>query len=375
MIIKNIDSKKDCSPSLINYLYGHLEHLASVFKRTPVYLVNEKTMEKIYPPEKRLDFNENCIRGREQETIIIKQIQKEGNTVRDIPYSEIEQELKAFTDTLEQCRTEVNTLTIALGVYLKEPEKLNVPFKPSVFICPERIDKNIEYTIKQGIYPSEEKNTLYNTLFTAVVLHELTHALFATTDEVYNTSWGKIIEETLCNASAFSTFNQTTEKGFLRRFHEKQPVSYKGYTYWLNNKRYLEKAMEFWTSFIEPDYGLSEEIFNYFPKQNHYLYQECVQELWRVFRHENNRLANLMDDFQSDVSMEKLPESGQKKWKHIKEQLRAMHYHYHDYYRIERLFRSFYLKRHRNDLDSLRRDPEQIFFLLSKQILEEACGI
>lgn len=373
MIIKNIDSKRNCSPSLINYLYGHLEHLASIFKRTPVYLVNEKTIDKIYPPEKRLDFNENCIREKDQETVIIKQNKQEVEPGHDMPYSEINQELKAFEDTLEQCRTEVNSLTIALGVYLKEPAKIDVPFKPSVFICPERIEKNIQCIIKKGIYPNENKETLYNTLFTAVVLHELTHALFATADDVYNTSWGKIIEETLCNASAFSTFNQTEEKGFLRRFHEAQPVSYKGYTYWLNNKRDLEKAMEFWASFIDPVYGLSEEIFDFFSKQNHDIYQECVHELWWEFRRLNDRLAHLMEDFQGDVSIEKFPESAQKKWDKITEHLKDMDYHYH--HRIDRPFRRTYLTNHRNDISYLRRDPEQILLLLSKRILEEACGI
>ena len=63
-MFSNIDSNIDfkLSPKLINKFYTLAGILNNALSKVNIYLVNENTMDKIYPSEKRLTLNKVCLK-------------------------------------------------------------------------------------------------------------------------------------------------------------------------------------------------------------------------------------------------------------------------------------------------------------------------
>jgi len=145
LTIKNLDSTKT---KKIKYkkqkILALSGVLAEVIRKVPVYLVNPDTMDKLYPPEKRLLLDEECIKE-----IFSSERWHEGED----------------EDLLERCLRKSRKM-IAVGLYMREvPDEFGELDEPAVFICPERC---ISWGDKTGV-PHEF-------VFTKVLFHEFAHA-------------------------------------------------------------------------------------------------------------------------------------------------------------------------------------------------------
>jgi len=280
MRIENYNSTHPLTPDQINYALGHLGFLASTAVHVPLYLVNEKTIDEIYPPEKREDFNEGCLKEiffmyeNEKRTFYerLKSAKENKKETKERPSDDTREQREEYknqenhneeikTDSapdktineleknlyhqIESCMNSKQTLT-ALGVYLKTPNLDRIPNSPSIFICPEKIDAICEGYIEKKHYTPEAKGEITTTLFTEILLHELTHAYLKTDERITHKPFGKVIEETLCNATAFEQFDTWQGKSLLMRFHSQQPVSYRGYTFWHNRDITIRSLLSAW---------------------------------------------------------------------------------------------------------------------------------
>lgn len=113
---------------------------------------------------------------------------------------------------------------------------------PAIFICPERV---LNWAFQLGIDP--------NLVFDKVLYHELGHAYMDTTyypsGSVYDTPWGRVIEESLANCIAFSQFNKM-EARYVQRLISTQPAEYQGYLTILRVCRFPSVATE-WEYYLE----------------------------------------------------------------------------------------------------------------------------
>lgn len=268
MRIENYNSAYQLTQEQINYALGHLGFLASTAVHVPIYLVNEKTIDEIYPPEKLKDFNEGCLKEiffmyEKEKQVLNERLKSYGKTRNKLSeersYEDSREEVreseeyentteKRFKDRIhrktindieknlynqiEECVTDRQTEFQAIGLYLKEPELDGIPYKPVILICLEKIEKISDEYIQNNLYAPNSKSENVMILFTAVLLHELTHAYLKTDERITQKTSGRVIEETPCNATAFEHFDNWKEKSFLMRFHSEQPIVYRGYTFW-----------------------------------------------------------------------------------------------------------------------------------------------
>lgn len=197
-------------------LLGFLVHKALTVK---IYLVDEKLMDFIYPPEKKRLIDENLLKR-----YILENDDDHANkeNIEDILKKSRDNELKW------------DSYFIAVGVYVhqddndtirKKIEKMSKKIAsdlkfPAIFICPERIR---DWCIKDRL--NEE------TLFAKVLYHELGHAYIhnpSKNSEIY-----KFIEESFCNAVSFSRFKDYDDISDVAFAISKQPLEYRGYTFFI----------------------------------------------------------------------------------------------------------------------------------------------
>ncbi len=228
--IKNINSSVDisfCSDDVIK----RLDSLTILASKIPVYLVNEETMDELYPPTKRISLSEECLQ----------------RFFNDLEYPLGEEEIERFEKFIKECRREVVEKTfVAVGVYSKyhPPYIDDIPVKsPAIFICPERC---VRWGKELDITPSF--------VFEKVYFHELAHAYM---DEgkftYYDEWWGRVIEESLANAMVIKKFPDThIEKIF--RIILSQPVEYKGSIFLadLSEQLVLFEIKDIYINFWEP---------------------------------------------------------------------------------------------------------------------------
>jgi hypothetical protein len=187
----NINSRIKSIPNgTEEVILANIKYLAPKLRDTPIFLVNEDTMDKIYPPEKKRILDKNCL------SQTLKRI--EDNIIKYLQNSEL------LTKLLEECRRNiVNTPTIA-GVYIPKPNKfiigLTQQANPVIFLCPERI-KSWGNSLTMCKIKNEE--LIFKTLFILTVYHELAHAYMYIGSKISNT-WERTIEESLANTIAFS---------------------------------------------------------------------------------------------------------------------------------------------------------------------------
>ena len=190
-------------------LFSHLGVLSNILSRVSVYSVNEETIDKIYPPEKRKTLNMDCVK----EILTLKRFEKEA--------------IEELVNAIERCFQESEEYFQVVGLYI--PYLLNsskCTFKdkisfPAIFICPERC---ISWGQKLNI-PAEF-------VFIKVLYHELSHALLDTypksNQNVYKTWWGKLIEESLANLITITRFKSNYDIAYATKIINSQPVEYRG---------------------------------------------------------------------------------------------------------------------------------------------------
>ncbi len=175
--------------------------LADAMKRVPVYLVDEETMDKFYPPQKRRLLNEECI--------------------KELLYSEELREIPE--EVLERCFREAVGKMVAVGLYLKDvPDDLREEIyeEPVILICPERC---VDWGSKTGV-PAEF-------VFTKVLFHEVAHAYLdvkRVRNRYYDTWWGKVIEESFANYITLTRFKSYSDRSKAIKLIVEQPLEYKG---------------------------------------------------------------------------------------------------------------------------------------------------
>jgi len=220
--ITNLDSTQT-----INYNEDKIIALSGILsvkmKKVPVYLVNEQTMDRLYPPQKRILLDEECLKeflNRREEGI------NEEN----------------LEEVFDKCSRETKSKAIAVGLYMRNiPDWLYNQFndlkEPAIFICPERcISWGNSLNIPAGF------------VFTKVLFHEYAHAYLDVNrgSDYYNTSWGKIIEESLANYIAYSRFKSNKDKANVIKLISDQPLEYRGSLVLTEDHKLMPFCIPFW---------------------------------------------------------------------------------------------------------------------------------
>lgn len=186
---------------------ARLGALAHVAARTLVYLVDEPTMDCLYPPKKRWVLDEE----RLKEFLSGKSLEKT---------------LENPDEVLERClRKASDEVFIAVGVYIRDltsreqqclPRPLPHP-GPVVFICPERV---VNWARKLGLSDA--------LVFETVLHHEMGHADLDGGTPTTNTWWERVIEESLANGLALTRFRDYRSRAGVTRLILSQPIEYRG---------------------------------------------------------------------------------------------------------------------------------------------------
>lgn len=317
MIFQNYDSQIRITNDIENYAISALGFLANTFDNTPVYLVCPDTMDKIYPPRKRICLNRECVekmlkkladekkanegafdRSRKEEGTstgskrITEANREDSRTRREMDEKETEEKREEdIWDKINECAQETVSKTIAIGVYVENPTVVNVEQRPSVFICNERVDDIGNDMIARGSYQPKDYGLCFKNLFSAVFLHELTHAYIKTPSSIYSKTWGKLIEESLCNAVAYRQIKNWKARSMLSRFFLSQPIEYTGYSYFQLNTEKFMPQLDIW---VKKEIDFSPLKFPYvgFPSLN-----DLVDYLPAEFRREYERIIDRFWDY------------------------------------------------------------------------------
>ena len=182
MKIENIDSKVVIRRELFEKTFQKLTYLSSVVPRLSFYLVNEDTMDKIFPPRKGYDDEDECL------DFLKNPIKEKINS------ENIDKVLGDIWEKLQRCKTKVY---VALACYKDS----------SIYICPERIESD--------------------RLFPFVLIHELVHAYLDSKSSIHN----EVIEESIANAVAILHYRNSEVFELISR----QSAEYKGCYFWLRS--------------------------------------------------------------------------------------------------------------------------------------------
>jgi len=203
----------------------------------PVFLVNEKQMDRLYPPEFCKALDPECVRRLLQEVRELLQDRSETDFLFDL---------------LRRCEGEEGwakykkVVTVGLYLNLKRSSHYDDSFKksvlnlgdgsvltpqaedaflqhyePAIFLCCERI---MDWANSVGVS--------HHLVMDKVYYHELGHAIMDTlpigAPNPYQEIWGRIVEESLANAIAYRCFNGQ-EAIWVQRLIQTQPAEYLGY--------------------------------------------------------------------------------------------------------------------------------------------------
>lgn len=215
--IRNLDSPVNIAftHSEVNEIIAELGRFSFITPKVPVYTVSKYTIDKLYPPQKKITIAEECLKELRTFERKLMEIFTEEET--DIFIREVDR-------FMERCFVKRRNGFSVVGLYLSEIPKeiareLDIEQKPSVFICCERCK---EWGERKGI-PAK-------IVFKKVLFHEFAHADMdvGKNTNYYNTWWGKVIEESLANAIALTRFKDKEEVGLAISLILDQPVEYKG---------------------------------------------------------------------------------------------------------------------------------------------------
>lgn len=229
-------------------LYTRMDdRIAQLAVQIPVFFVNEAQMDSLTPPHLTRGLNKRGV-----ESLLREYMQQERKTDRESEqpsresspikdaWDEIQRRIEEATDEPLSgfCWRKFAAMGLYFGRHSRKPNLQNFAYGnppvnqdsyqvfqatelPVIFICPERV---LNSANSLQIDPQ--------LLFDKVLYHELGHAYMdrgsSPSEHVYNTAWGRVIEESLANWIAFSQFNKT-EARYVQRFIANQPAEYQGY--------------------------------------------------------------------------------------------------------------------------------------------------
>jgi len=179
----------------------------------PVYLVNPRQMDLLYPKERLNFLSPEQVRSR------IRERRRKGND-------------SSLLQELEEIPYEKYLEVVAVGLYVSDinpsvqknlwslasatPEGALMPGR-AILLCPERI---LSWADRQGIDPQLVLDKAY--------YHELGHALMDSGPTPYTELWARIVEESLANWLAYRRF-KGREARWVQRLIQDQPAEYQGY--------------------------------------------------------------------------------------------------------------------------------------------------
>lgn len=272
-------------------LYTRMENrLAELAIKIPVFLVNEAQMDAIAPPALKRGLNKDVVQRLFREALAVEEAQREHERRSEEEISPIERAWNQIQDDDSYYWTRFTPVGLYFGRRSAKPQlaKLNSQGTPQpdavdayqsvnmplIFICPERV---IGWANRAGLDP--------NLVYDKVLYHELGHAYMDTEDapseSVYDTAWGRVIEESLANFIAFLQFSGI-EARYVQRLITTQPAEYQGYL--------LVSRLHPW-----PPIGGSEGYFESPREFEEYLYNvrlryweivELIHSLYYLFRHD-----------------------------------------------------------------------------------------
>ena len=195
----------------------------------PIFFVKEKTMDD--HSRQILSLKRNCIKE------MIKSLRREriyGERPiepdpiysdlmyrRERIYGEIPIDSEQSERIIWECRTHVP----AVGCYIGDAD--DISDKPHILICQERIK-----------YRSRQQ---FEDLLIFIIIHELAHAYLAP-GKLKNKTAGHIIEESLCEAYAFSRFSNT-DNIFDFVTDIARPPEYTSFKFWIELSRFSPLAL------------------------------------------------------------------------------------------------------------------------------------
>ncbi|MGV8125260.1 MAG: hypothetical protein AB2L14_36390 [Candidatus Xenobiia bacterium LiM19] len=272
------------------FAISHLDFLTTVWETTPIFLVDPSLMDFLYPPEKLNDYDYDMLKkslfphkeedNPENSDDIVRErpierpAERPSENREPVDEKEIDREMDRIDGILNEARNKrvsPSTSIIGLGVYKRNVSVQTqnhilsttgktVDDRPSIFICPDRIDECVRRLEMMKQKQSRKGESGFDILFASVYLHELCHRYTDISNRRYSTWWGRIIEESFANAVAFSLIpddKSSWRRALLKEAISNQPLPYRGYCYWLyqysglflkgNKKNAYKDALALWT--------------------------------------------------------------------------------------------------------------------------------
>ena len=225
----NINATENLEQDFETLFFANLSFLENVFEEDKIFLVNEDTMDKIYPPRKKLGLNEVCLKE-----MLMPFKEKRFDYDRDTD---------KFIDRLERCIEKVKGV-VAVGLFVPKlsedlAEDLGLSkTRELIFICPERLNSWAS-KIKSN-FNRLSVSSVKKIVATKIIFHELAHKyMYNPSDgDKHKVVWKKLIEESLANAIAFKLLsNSLTSKAVVSRAILEQPFEYRQYHWWLDYRK------------------------------------------------------------------------------------------------------------------------------------------
>ena len=208
--------------------------ILSTKANTPIYLVNPETMDTLYPPEKTMLLDEECVK-KQLEDLLENYFLYEDDffdkfdnfSFKSHKKRNKNQDEKEKDDISECQRKMTPDLNVAVGLYKRDYKD-----SPAVFITPERCKTW-----------GKDLKVPFMMIFEMVLYHELAHAYLDNRIKrrnivYYDTWWGKFLEESFANAMALRRFNgfYGREKASAVKIVNSQPMEYRGALVLMNNE-------------------------------------------------------------------------------------------------------------------------------------------
>lgn len=269
MRFENLDSILPPDILTIERVCASSGHSLSALRKTPVFWVSEALMDRLYDPWRTVLLGADCVDKALEGTAERIDPERSGDAfIRD---------LDRFWERLAECSGKAKTAyRPATGVYIQNLDEASVKHIASarkktgkagadivagmsaIFVCPERCAARIE-----GLATSLAERACVELSTAQVVFHELEHAWLDTDLARYRTPWGRLIEESLCEAESSLYFHEDAGKAgiaLINRLLLNGPIEYRSFRFWnrlergpMHYRRSFEfdsmKATDFWKRF------------------------------------------------------------------------------------------------------------------------------
>ena len=251
-----VDSEVKVPERLRVVAASRAEGLAARLFELPVYLVSPGTMDRLYPPERRVFLDPACL--REAFAALDRQVARarEGEDAREIFLGEkgIPEEIWAgqVKEALARCRRERADFA-AMGLYVSSPSEAQkealreaggpFPEGPAIFICPERV-KDLAAEGARKLYGLGHRSA-FNFLFVEVWLHEAAHA-YMDAGHSLREPWERLLEESLATALTYCALQpemDEEEKALFLYAVSRQPLEYQGWRYFAEERIFSFSAL------------------------------------------------------------------------------------------------------------------------------------